>query len=93
MYILHRLSDLKILDGTSIDVYDNIGQLNSIRCKRLLTINKSVNIERGFTFRRGIPLKESDKRQIVKADGLTYEISCEVSNVPLDILLHECAET
>ena len=58
--ILHRLSDLKILDGTGIDVYDNVGQLNPNRCKRLLTINKSVNIERGFTFRRGIPLKGSN---------------------------------
>jgi hypothetical protein len=56
--ILHLLSDLEVLHGTSSDIYANVGHIISYRSKRILTMNKSVNKELVFTFRRGSSLKE-----------------------------------
>lgn len=59
----------------------------------MLTINKTVNLNRFFAFRRRFALKVRKKRIVVKAHCLTYDISSKSSDVQLDIFLDECAES
>lgn len=55
---VHLHSDIEVLSATSGDVYYHIGQIYSLKSKKLLTVNKTVDLERVLAFRGRIALKE-----------------------------------